>query len=348
MNDQQPLVYVIILNYNGKKYLQACISSITLQTYSNYKIIVCDNASNDDSVEYVTKNFPEVIVLRAEENLGFAEGNNLAIKFALNHKSNYVFLLNNDTTVEPNLLDKLVTTAEVDNEIGIVGPAIFDYYSKDVLQEAGMTIDRFGFPISIKSGFDNKEKPAEPFFVSGCALLIKAEVLNAIGFFDKEYFMFAEDLDLCWRAQLAGYKVAVNLNAKIYHASGGSISGGVIKNSKYATNVKRVFLREKNTLRTLLKNYNFTNLMKIIPSYVELLTFESILWLFLLKPQVSVSDLKALYYNLKLFPDTMRQRYCVQNLRKTSDCEINKKMTNGYGKIVIFTKVGVPGVHNTK
>ena len=227
----KPLVFIIVLNYNGRRYLEECLSSIKLQTYPNYKIIVFDNASKDSSVTYVKSAFPSVILLQSEKNLGFAEGNNVAIRFALNQGANYVFLLNNDTSMDADSLDRLVSTAERDNSIGIVGPAIFDLKNRTFLQEAGMTTDMFGFPVSLKydNSHDSNGKISEVFFVSGCALLIKAEVLKNIGFFDKEYFMFAEDLDLCWRAQLLGYRVIVDRTSKIYHESGGSISGGVAK-----------------------------------------------------------------------------------------------------------------------
>lgn len=233
-----PLVYVVVLNYNGVEYLKACLSSLEMQTYTNYRIVVYDNASTDDSADFVSKNFPNVMVVQAEKNFGFAKGNNLAIKFAFSQKADYVFLLNNDTAAEKDLLEKLISTAESDDSIGIVGPAVFNLKNKGLIQEMGVGIDRFGYPLAIKSSSDN----LGIFFVSGCAMMIKAELLRRIGFFDEKYFMFAEDLDLCWRVQLAGYKITVNETAKIYHASGASILGGVIKTSSYETNVRRIFL----------------------------------------------------------------------------------------------------------
>ena len=122
----KPLVFIIVLNYNGQKYLEECLSSIKLQTYPNCKILVFDNASKDNSVSNINSAFPSVILLKSEKNLGFAEGNNEAIRFALNQGANYVFLLNNDTIMEKDSIDKLVATGEGDDSIGVVGPAIFD------------------------------------------------------------------------------------------------------------------------------------------------------------------------------------------------------------------------------
>lgn len=334
-----PLVYVIVLNYNGKKYLKTCLSSFELQTYTNYRIVVYDNASTDSSVEFVTKNFPSAILIQGEKNFGFAKGNNLAIQFALSHKADYVFLLNNDTAVEKDLLEKLISTVETDGSIGIAGPAIFDLKNKSSIQEMGMAADRFGYPLAIKNSFD---KDSKVFFISGCAMIIKSELMRRIGLFDEKYFMFAEDLDLCWRAQLAGYKITVNEKAKIYHASGASISGGVIKESTYKTNVRRVFLREKNTLRTLIKNYDTSNVIKTVPFYVALLLFESIFWSCILKPDTSKNILKAIFWNIKFLPDTFQQRVIIQSLRKIKDNKIVAKMISGYCKLNIFKAIGVP------
>jgi GT2 family glycosyltransferase len=337
MNDT-PLVFVIVVNYNGLNYLKTCLSSFEQQTYSNYKIIVFDNASTDNSAEFLKQNFPKIKLIQAKSNLGFAEGNNLAIKFALGQNAEYVFLVNNDTEAEEDLIEKLIVTCKNDESIGIVGPAVFDLENKRSIQEMGMSIDRFGYPLALK----NKHDFSHIFFVSGCAMMIKSELIRTIGSFDEKYFMFAEDLDLCWRAQLAGCKIAVNDHAKIYHASGGSISGGVVKESAYKTNIQRIFLREKNTLRTLIKNYGILCVVKTVPFYVSLLLFESIFWVSLLKSGVSRNVLKAIFWNIKVLPDTFQQRAHVQSLRRIKDSEINKKMVRGYCKFSIFRAVGVP------
>ena len=168
-----PLVYVIVVNYNGVKYLKTCLSSIEKQTYQNYETIVVDNASTDNSEEWIRENFPKITLIQAGRNLGFAGGNNLAIKFALDQKADYVFLVNNDTELEMDLVEKLVKTAESDDSIGIVGPAVFDLKNKTSLQEMGMAIDRFGYPLALKS-FSDKDCV---FFVSGCSMMIKSDLL---------------------------------------------------------------------------------------------------------------------------------------------------------------------------
>jgi GT2 family glycosyltransferase len=335
-----PLVYVIVVNYNGVKYLKTCLSSIEKQTYQNFETIVVDNASADNSAEFIRQHFSKITLLQAEKNLGFAEGNNLAIKLALEEKADYVFLVNNDTELEWDLVEKLVSTAERDDSIGIVGPAVFDLKTKRSLQEMGMAIDKFGYPLALKSPLDKDCV----FFVSGCAIMIKSDVLLNVGYFDESYFMFAEDFDLCWRAQLAGYKIVVNEKTRIYHASGGSISGGVVKSSSYETNVKRIFFREKNTLSTLIKNYDTANLTRVVPFYVVLLLFESIFWSSILKPNTSKNILKAIFWNIENLPCTLHKRVLVQKMRKIRDKEILERMLRGYCKLNIFHTIGIPHV----
>lgn len=341
----KPFVCVIVLNYNGKNHLQTCLPSLESQTYSNYSVIVCDNASVDGSADYVKINFPSITIVQNKENFGFAKGNNIAMKFALEKGADYLLLLNNDTIAEKDIIDKLVTTAESDKKIGIVGPKIFDIRNRNLIHEMGMRCDKFGFPAAINSEeVKDKGSVSEAFYVSGCAMMIKQEVLRKIGFFDEAYFMFSEDLDLCWRAQLAGYTVVVNKAAKIYHASGGSIIGGTIRNRSYTTNLIRIFLRERNTLRTLIKNYCLGNLVRIIPFYLAILSLECFMWACLLKPGICISLLKAIVWNIKVLPDTLHHRQGIQGSRKIADEQITKKMIKGYAKLQIFRFVGIPRV----
>jgi GT2 family glycosyltransferase len=343
----KPFVCAIVLNYNGKNYLQTCLPSLESQTYSNYSVIVCDNASIDGSVDYVKINFPSITIIQNKENFGFAKGNNIAMKLALEKGADYVLLLNNDVIVEKDVIEKLVTTAESDKKIGIVGPKIFDIRNRSLIHEIGMTCDKFGFPAVIKyENVKDEGNISEAFYVSGCAMIIKQEVLRKIGFFDETYFMFAEDLDLCWRAQLAGYTVVVERAANMYHASGGSIVGGIVKSKKYTTNLTRIFLRERNTLRTLIKNYSIGKLMEIIPFYLAILSIECFIWAFLLKPRVCISIFKAVGWNIEVLKDTFSHRQGIQASRKIRDQQIMKKMIKGCAKLQTFRFVGIPYFKN--
>ncbi len=335
---KSPLVVAIVVNYNGKSYLKRCLQSLEQQTYPNFEIIVFDNASIDDSAESVKQTFPKITFIDSKKNVGFTGGNNTAIKTAIQKGADYVFLVNNDTESEPTLIAKIVNEMQEDPRVGIAAPIVLNLQADHSIQEMGMSVDRFAYPVPIKSAVAR----APMFFTSGCSMMIKTDLLRRIGAFDDSYFMFVEDLDLCWRAQLAGYRLKVVFPAKIYHAGGGSLPGGVVKGSTYRTNVKRIFFREKNTLRTLIKNYSLTNVVTRVPFYVGLLSVEAFFWFSINKPATSKMILKAIMWNVKHLPETMHRRVEVQTARKVSDSEIQKRMIKGYGKLAIFRSVGVP------
>jgi GT2 family glycosyltransferase len=337
----KPNIFVIILNYNGLSYLKGCLSSWVNQTYPYFSLVVCDNASTDKTEEFVKSNFPNVILIRNEKNIGFARANNLAISFALAHGADFVLLLNNDTIVYRDLLERLTDELESDDSIGIVGPMIVDIEGK-YIQEVGMRCDKFGYPLPGRLD-DLNNRPI--FFVSGCALMIKKEVLTSVGLFDDDFFMFAEDLDFCWRAQLVGYKVEVSDKAMVRHVGGGSIFGGVVVSSRpYATNLDRILLRERNTLRTLIKNFGNFSLFSTVPMYIGLIFIEGFMWLLMQKPYVSLCLIKAVLWNLKVLPDTLTRRRQIQKLRIVDDAFIRERLVKGFGKLQVFSTSGVPKV----
>lgn len=213
-----PRVSIIILNWNGLKDTIECLNSIKKITYPNYETIVVDNGSSGDDVQVLRKKFGKSIrIIENKKNYGFAEGNNIAIRKVMNEKkSNYVLLLNNDTVVDKRFLDGLVKVAESDEKIGIVGPKIYYYdYNgrKDVIWFAGGKINWWlGRPYNIKE--DNREYTD---FITGCCMLIPIEKLKKVGLFDKTYFAYFEDADLCERFKRGGFKFKISEKSKIWH-----------------------------------------------------------------------------------------------------------------------------------
>ncbi|MDP3731034.1 MAG: glycosyltransferase family 2 protein [bacterium] len=238
-----PHVFIIILQYNRSQDTTKCLDSIGKLTYPNFQTIVVDNAS-ESTEKYNIKNHVKsqgnIVVLENEKNLGYAGGNNVGIKYALEHGADYVFILNNDTTVEPDLLSKLVTTTEEDTKVGIVGPAIKEgdgrvaYYGKISWLKAELKHvykkseihplenSRAKSRGSRVGGISDFLGPKE--YVIGAAMLIKKEVLEKIDGFDEIYFLYFEDADLCLRAQLAGYRLKIAPETTIYHQVSASTS----------------------------------------------------------------------------------------------------------------------------
>jgi GT2 family glycosyltransferase len=231
-----PLVYIILVNWNGKEDTLACLDSLQKIAYTNHKILVVDNASTDGSVEAVHKKDTEIEIIRNDKNERFARANNQGMAQALSRGADYVLLLNNDTIVDSAFLNFLIERAESDPAIGMVGGKIYYADRPDFIWFAGGIIKLWQGLIAhigireVDTGqFD---RPYEIDYVTGCCLLASRNCIKAIGELDESYFMYTEDADWCWRARRAGFKIYFEPHAKIWHkisaSSGGSeISGGL-------------------------------------------------------------------------------------------------------------------------
>jgi len=221
-NDATPKVSVILLNLNGYEDTRDCLDSLQQVQYPNFDVIVVDNGSSDDSSARLEREFPDVKLLGSTENIGFTGGNNLGIEYALSHGAAYVLLLNNDTVVDPSFLTHLAQMGETDPRIGILGPKVFYaseptriwYAGGDVRYGRG-SCDHVG-----KDQFDQDGKfsrTQDTAFITGCAMMIRAEVLLEIGLLDSRLFIYWEDNDFCMRARNAGYRCVFVATAHVWH-----------------------------------------------------------------------------------------------------------------------------------
>jgi GT2 family glycosyltransferase len=220
--DTFPLVTIIILNWNGKKDTVECLDSLKEITYPNYEITLVDNGSVDGSVEFVKKKYPEVEIIESIKNLGFAEGNNVAIRKAVERGTDYILMLNNDTVVDPEFLRELVKVLENDSSVGIAGPTVYYYKEKDRIQSAGGKICFYrGQTPHLTSKNDIKlNEIRDVDYIMGCALLTKCELFKKIGYLNKDYFAYWEETDWCIRAKKAGYRIVHAPVAKVWHKGG--------------------------------------------------------------------------------------------------------------------------------
>jgi len=311
----QPLVSLIIPNFNGKKHLKTCLSSIQKATYKNIEIIVVDNASRDGSVEFLRKNYPQVKLIAKSMNLGFAEGCNEGMR---NAKGEYIALLNNDTEVDSKWLEEMVQVAKSNPQIGMCASKIVMFHDRKILNSAGGEYDIFGFGHDrglYEADNGRYSRSEEVFFASGGAMLICKTVLKNMELFDSRYFMYGEDLDFCWRARLQGYRVIYVPSAVVYHKYGGTMK---------AINVQRLYLNSRNNLCSILKNYGPKSLVKAVLRFSFLKVGETILFLLTGRVNASVALLKASVWNIMKFPSTWRKRKNMQMLRKVPDSEIDR------------------------
>jgi len=212
---KHPKVFIIILNYNGSDVLKKCLTSVFKIDYPNLEIIVVDNNSLDGSLEMAKANFSKAIFIKNEANLGFAAGNNVGIKFALERAADFVLLLNNDVEVEKNFLTQLIDIAAENEKIGLASPVIFDGQTKEVWFSGGH-IDWW----RVKTVHERKVR-TERFFnsrvITGCAMLIRAEVFQKVGLLDEEFFLYWEDADFSLKSKKAGFQNVVVSSSWIYH-----------------------------------------------------------------------------------------------------------------------------------
>lgn len=222
-------ISIIIVNWNGKEDTLECLASISSIKYADYEVVLVDNGSHDDSVRAIKNNFPRAIVIETKENLGFAGANNIGIAKAIERDSAYVFLLNNDTTVEPDILQTLYDTSQSLKDKALIGCKILYYSYSDLIWFAGGRWDNINLRFEhVRIGkMDNKKSSytVGTDYVCGCALFSSVKLIQDVGIFDERFFLTFEDTDLCYRARKKGYQLCVVQNAKVFHKVSTSFGG---------------------------------------------------------------------------------------------------------------------------
>ncbi|MGB1218116.1 MAG: glycosyltransferase family 2 protein, partial [Saprospiraceae bacterium] len=254
MEQEKPLpkVAVVILNYNGRDYLRDFLPSVEKSSYPNLDIIVADNASDDGSIVLLENEFPKVQLIKMDENHGFAEGYNQALKSV---HADYFVLLNSDVETTENWIDPIIELMERDKTVGACQPKILSFHEKGKFEYAGASggyMDKWAYPFSRGRIFDSLEEDKgqydtseEVFWATGAAMFVRAELFKNLGGFDGDFFAHWEEIDFCWRLKRAGYKVMVKPKSVVYHVGGGTLD---------YDNPRKVFLNFRNSLISILKN----------------------------------------------------------------------------------------------
>lgn len=225
-------IMIILLNYNNYKDTIECINSIKQNTSENnfkYEIVVVDNKSTNESLSELKK-IEGITLIQASENAGFSAGNNIGIKYAIKNKSEYILLLNNDTIITKNSINKMFLELKKHTDIEIISARIMYWDNKNLINCCGGEIDYFkGTAVIYGKGKEYKEANQEftyTKFVTGCCMLMKTSLVEEIGFLPEEYFMYYEDVDFCAKVQQKGYKIGVCLSSIIYHKESAASGGG--------------------------------------------------------------------------------------------------------------------------
>jgi GT2 family glycosyltransferase len=251
MNDL-PNVSVILINLNQEHHTRECLRSLRSCSYRSREIVLVDNGSTDGSGFRLRDEFPEVLFIRNEQNLGFAEGNNVGIRFALARGAQYILLLNNDTVVEPHFIEPLVARAQNDSSIAAQSGKILYDVPNDVFWYAGGVLQR-NRALVIHRGMGEKERGQyddddETDFATGCLMFMTRQALTRIGELDDTYFAYYEDVDWCLRAQDVGYRIVYNAQSKIWHKVSSTSSHDSPLYLYLTMRNKLLFLRRHNGL----------------------------------------------------------------------------------------------------
>lgn len=222
-----PAVWVVVLNWNGASDTLDCLQSLKRLRYPRLTTVVVDNGSAPAEADGIEASGLARAVLRQRENLGFAGGCNVGIRYALERGAAYVWLLNNDTVVDPLCLDALVAAGERDARIGLLSPVLYDYDAPDVIQFAGTVLDLPGQRSPTLTSLDDPRARGQEGRLGlwGTALLIKRRVVEAVGPLDERYFAYVEDMDYCVRALQAGFATRLVREASVYHRHGFALAG---------------------------------------------------------------------------------------------------------------------------
>ncbi len=260
------LVSVIILNWNGERFLENCLRSVLNQSYANIEVIVVDNHSTDNSIKILQTKFPDLKLIKSDKNLGFAAGNNLGIKES---KGEYIILLNNDTEVESNWVEELVRACQAATDIGMCASKVKYMQNRDILNSTGVIL----YPdlTAINRGIGEKDegqydRSTSVFCPYGAAALYKREMLDQIGLLDEDYFMFREEDELGWRANLAGWRCIYVPTAVVYHYRSAATKVG----SPF-----KLYYGERNRLYTCFKYLSLRGLIATFPATFRRYFFSS-------------------------------------------------------------------------
>ena len=247
-----PSVAVVILNWNGKSFLEKFLPSVMESTYNNLNVVIADNASDDDSIDFLKKNYPAVKILLSNTNEGFAKGYNSALKQV---STDYYILLNSDVQVTPEWIEPIISLMESDEKIAACQPKVLSYQQRKQFEYAGACggfIDKLGYPFTRGRIFETCEtdtgqydNSTQIFWATGAALFVRAKVFHELNGFDEVFFAHQEEIDLCWRMQRKGYSIYVVPSSVVYHVGGGTLPMG---------DRKKVYLNFRNNLIMMTKN----------------------------------------------------------------------------------------------
>jgi GT2 family glycosyltransferase len=327
-----PRVLAVVVTHDGVEWIAAALRTLAAQRYPALEVLVVDNASTDGTADAAARRVGEDRVLRLDANVGFGRAVAAALRSDLADGVEHVLLVHDDMALMPDAVQWLVDALESDPTLAIVGPKLREWDEEALLQQVGMSADAFGHA---ESGLDPGELDqgqhdarGDVLYVSTAGMLVRRELFRTVGGFDARFTAFRDDLDLCWRAWLAGRRVGVVPQAVGYHhgaAAAGTRSGADPTESRY--------LVERNTLAAMVKNYSARRLAWVLPVGFLLDTLRLAALLLSRRFGEGLAVVRAYAWNLGQLPATLRRRRVVQSTRRQPDSRLSSLFTPGLPRL---------------
>ena len=292
-----PKVAVVIIHWNRKELLKKFLPGVIDSSYPNLEVILADNASTDGSVEYVKENFPSVKIIVNDGNYGYAGGYNRCLQHV---SADYFILLNNDIEVIEGWIEPVIQAMEADPSLGACQPKMLDYHQRNRFEYAGACggyMDRLGYVFcrgrifeSLEEDHGQYDSDVFIFWATGACMFVRAEAFRKAEGFDEQFFAHMEEVDLCWRMQLLGYKIKVIPSSHVYHVGGGTLN---------KMNPQKTFLNFRNNIIMLTKNMPGNILIWLIPLRIAMDLLSSVYFLFNGFPRYTLAVFRAhiFYYS---------------------------------------------------
>jgi len=321
-----PQISIIILNWNGRQFLDSCLGSLAEQTLRAFEVVLVDNGSSDGSADFVRERFPWVRLVELTDNTGFAGGNNHGLSVC---GGEFIVTLNNDTRAEPDFLDELVKPILADPKVGMVAAKMLNYYQTEIIDGVGLKVATNGFGYNVGVGEQDEgqyDTSQSVFGPCGGAALYRREMIKDVGFFDRDFFAYYEDFDLAWRGRLAGWKSVTAPAAIVYHVH--SATSGEWSSFK-------VYHLHRNKWFNLIKNWPLSILFMNLP---RVLFYDfSAFFLSLLKGRGGAA-FKARLHVLYFLPKLLRKRWKIQKTRDITTRQAETFFASDEGALRTFCR----------
>jgi GT2 family glycosyltransferase len=321
-----PSVLVVLVVSDGARWLRQCLLALSRQTHPRLGVLAVDNGSQDDSVEVLESALGERRVIRLERDVGFSEAIRHVLRSEASADADYVLLLHDDAILTPGAITGLVEAAMRIDGVGVVGPKVLDWDDPRRLREIGLSTDRFGYAYSpLEEGEVDQgqyDRIREVMFVSSCAMLVSRQVLNRVGLPDERLPSSQGDLDFCWRARIAGFRVLMTPQATAHHRAASAAD----EDPGASGSVRERYERERAALTSIVKNYSFLTLLWILPLYLLQGTARIVALALSRRFEDAYQVLAAWGWNLAHLPGTIGRRVRAQSVRSVPDRQVRRTM----------------------